>query len=175
MIVNLIGAPGAGKSTTRADTFRILKQNGVKCEECTEYAKDLVWEERALTLSSQPYIFSKQLRNMERVIGKVDVLITDSPLILNRYYTEKYRAGVYPDSFLNFVSDQFIRMGGITYLIERVHAYETIGRSQSQEQSDEVGLELVEMLDRFGITYKRLLGNNEAGPLIAADIMAHLG
>ena len=40
IVINLLGSPGAGKSTTAARLFYELKMKGVKCELITEYAKD---------------------------------------------------------------------------------------------------------------------------------------
>lgn len=44
LIVNLFGAPGAGKSTLAAYVFAKLKMAGVNAELVTEFAKDKTWE-----------------------------------------------------------------------------------------------------------------------------------
>lgn len=44
IVVNLFGAPGAGKSTGAAYIFALLKMAGVEAELVTEFAKDKVWE-----------------------------------------------------------------------------------------------------------------------------------
>lgn len=44
IVINLFGAPGAGKSTLAADIFSKLKRRQVKCELITEFAKDCVYE-----------------------------------------------------------------------------------------------------------------------------------
>ena len=46
LCVNLFGGPGIGKSTTAAGVFNLLKLHGIETELITEFAKDLVWEER---------------------------------------------------------------------------------------------------------------------------------
>ena len=43
MVVNLFGAPGAGKSTGAAYIFAILKMHGIDAELVTEFAKDKLW------------------------------------------------------------------------------------------------------------------------------------
>ena len=45
LVVNLFGAPGAGKSTGAAYIFSKLKMSGINVELVTEFAKDKVWEE----------------------------------------------------------------------------------------------------------------------------------
>ena len=66
VVVNLFGAPGAGKSTGAAYVFSKLKMLGVNAELVTEYAKDKVWEESDAVFKNQAYIFGKQYF---RIIG----------------------------------------------------------------------------------------------------------
>ena len=86
LIVNLYGAPGAGKSTGAAYIFSRLKMAGVNAELVTEFAKDKVWEESKAVFENQAYIFGKQYFRISRLEGKVDAIVTDSPLILSCYY-----------------------------------------------------------------------------------------
>lgn len=44
LVVNLYGAPCAGKSTAAAYIFSRLKMAGVNCELITEFAKDMVYD-----------------------------------------------------------------------------------------------------------------------------------
>ena len=86
IIVNLFGAPGAGKSTGAAYIFSKIKMAGVNAELVTEFAKDKVWEESKEVFNNQIYIFGKQSFKISRVMNKVDVIITDSPIILSSFY-----------------------------------------------------------------------------------------
>ena len=85
-VINLFGAPGSGKSTGAAYIFSQLKMMNINCELVTEYAKDLTWEKRELSLGCQEYIFGKQSFRMKRCRDKVDVIITDSPIPLGIFY-----------------------------------------------------------------------------------------
>ena len=78
-VINLFGGSGIGKSTLAAKLFSTLKEKGLECELVTEFAKDLVWEERKQALSCQPYVFGEQLRRQCIVGDKVDYIITHSP------------------------------------------------------------------------------------------------
>ena len=86
LIVNLYGAPGAGKSTGAAYVFSQLKMRGINAELVTEFAKDKVWEESKAVFQNQAYIFGKQYFRISRVQDKVDVVITDSPILLSPFY-----------------------------------------------------------------------------------------
>ena len=96
ILINIFGAPGCGKSTTRAEVFSRLKRLDINCEEVYETAKKFTWSERHIELKCQPYIFGKQLRDIEVLKNKVDFIITDSPLLLSKFYGEKYCGDEYP-------------------------------------------------------------------------------
>ena len=44
-VINLLGAPGAGKSTAAAGLFYRMKKEFLSVELVTEYAKDLIYPE----------------------------------------------------------------------------------------------------------------------------------
>ena len=92
LLINLYGAPGAGKSTGAAYIFTRLKMEGVNAELVTEFAKDKVWEESKAVFDNQAYIFGKQYFRISRLQDKVDVVVTDSPIILSCYYGRTIRS-----------------------------------------------------------------------------------
>jgi len=173
LIVNLYGSPSAGKSVTRADVFSRLKKAGVNCEEVVEYAKKLVWQRRGKSLSCQPYIFGKQLHEIEVLRNEVDVVITDSPLLLSRYYALRHNAEV-PQSFLDCVADIARSMNTMNYFITRSHPYQTQGRQQTEQESDQVSLELRAMLTDLNVELKELRSNETNAQIIADDVLAAL-
>lgn len=108
IIVNLFGAPSSGKSTTRAGIFHELKLLQVNCEEVYEYAKNLTWEQRFRTLECQPYVFGKQLYRIETLMDQVDVIITDSPVLLSAFYGRKLTGSRYSLHLWSAIEDTFI-------------------------------------------------------------------
>ena len=132
IVVNLCGAPGAGKSTGAAYIFSQLKMKGINCELITEFAKDKVWEGSRAAFENQLYLFANQYFRMTRCENKVDVIITDSPLLLNLIYnTDKERLG---DDFNNLVINLFNSYNNLNYFINRVEPYNPDGRLHTEEE-----------------------------------------
>jgi len=94
-VINLFGGPGSGKSTMATSVFALLKMHDVNCEYVSEYAKDLVWEGKDRLMNTDPlYIFSKQHLRQRKLENKVEIVITDSPLLMSLVY---YRDPIYID------------------------------------------------------------------------------
>lgn len=132
-VLNLLGGPGTGKSTTRAGLFFKMKLAGHKVEEVSEYAKDLTYEQSWLLLKNQQHVTGEQDRRQRRLIDKVDWAITDSPLPLGLIYA----AGTAFDNdhYRNSVWSAFDGYDNVNVLLERVKPYAAYGRSQDEDQA----------------------------------------
>lgn len=171
IVVNLFGAPGAGKSTGAAYIFAKLKMAGVNAELVTEFAKDKVWEESKEVFNNQAYIFGKQSFKMSRCRNKVDVIITDSPLPLSVLYNKD---STLTDNFNNTVLDVFNSYYNLTYFLTRVKPYNPKGRFQTEEESDALSSELKEMLAKYSIAYELRDGNEQGYDMIVEDVKKQL-
>ncbi len=85
--VNLMAGPGVGKSVLMSQLFAALKLQGVHCEMCPEYAKELVYEDRIDT-ADQLWILAEQHRRQARLQGRARVVVTDSSLHVSLAYVE---------------------------------------------------------------------------------------
>lgn len=121
LIINLFGAPGAGKSTGAAYVFSQLKAAGVNAELVTEFAKDKVWEGTKAVFENQAYIFGKQYFRISRLEGKVDVVITDSPILLSAFYNDNDH--VLGEEFDKLVSKVFDYYNRIDVFVHRVKPF----------------------------------------------------
>jgi hypothetical protein len=173
IVVNLYGGPGSGKSTTRADIFQRLKKNRINCEEVHEFAKKLTWQKRNMSLACQPYLFGKQLHETVTLEGQVDVVITDSPLLLCNIYARKTPT-VYPESFYQSMIDISDMMDTMDYFLDRAFEFDGNGRGQDETQADGIANEILTLLNEVGIPYTRLNGDENAGQRIVEDILARL-
>lgn len=168
-IINFVGGPGSGKSTQAAGLFYELKMRGRNVELALEYAKDLTWEERVQALTNQPYIFGKQYQRLHRLLGKVEAIITDSPIILAHWYTKDY-----PMSFKQAIVDIFNSMDNINYYVERVKKYDHNGRSQTEDEAKKIDMDLRELLDSSNIAYTTISGNREGLCALVDNVLSLL-
>jgi len=141
IVINLFGGPGAGKSTTAAGLFFLMKNDGIKVELVTEYAKDIVWAGRQKELDDQLYILAKQHHRIHNLMGKVDYIVTDSPILLSSVY-----GGFMPASFHMLVRDLFLNYNNRSVVIERVKPYAHFGRNQTEIEAKQLDKQVNNML-----------------------------
>lgn len=166
IIVNLFGGPSTGKSTLCAGLFTELKVRGIDCEMGREYVKDLVWEESFKKIQNQQYIFGKQHNILFRLNDKVDVVITDSPLLLSTVYYK----GNNPH-FADNVLWEFNNLNTLNYYLDRTFTYVENGRMQTAEQAKQVDEVCLNLLNEKNISYKRISPGLESLPEIVIDII----
>lgn len=148
VVINLFAGPGSGKSTTCAMIFAKLKLAGINCEMALEYAKDKVWENSLDVLDDQIYVFGKQIHRLNRLKGKVDVIITDSPILLSIIY-DKERNPILKD----LVLDQFSKFDNLNYYVTRDDTYNPKGRVQTLKESIDKDNEIKNLLNDNNIDY----------------------
>lgn len=162
-VINLLGGPGAGKSTFATMLFSKLKKMGISCEYVDEFAKALVWEGRNFALNDQLFVLANQNNNLLRVKGKVNVIITDSPVILSIYYNHVLPNDKrYNESYFNnLVLDCYGKFDNLTYYLERNFPYVKEGRYQTEEESIKVNEDLKKLLKENNIKYKKIACNED--------------
>lgn len=168
VVVNLFGEPGAGKSTGAAYIFSILKMRGINAELATEYAKEKVWEENTTVFNNQAYIFGKQFFKISRCEGKVDVIITDSPLPLSIIYN---RNANLTENFNQTVMDVFNSYNNINFLVRRIKPYNPSGRHQDEQGASEIKNDIRSMLHNRDIQYSNITGDIDGYNIAVENIM----
>ena len=168
LVINLIGGPGSGKSTCASGIFYELKKLGINCELSLEFAKDKVWEESYNVLSDQLYVFGKQYHKLFRLKDKVDVIITDSPLIISIHYNK-----MPSNHFNNLVVEQYHTFNNLMYFIKRGETYQSEGRMQTLEESEMIDSDIKNILHTYDIFYTELQ-NTEAVNYIVKQVIKTL-
>lgn len=164
-VINLFGGPGAGKSTTAAWVFALLKCRGLRVELVTEYAKALAWANRGEELTDQFYIYAKQHHRQHVLRGQIDFCVTDSPLLLPLLYNKTE-----PPSFRQYVLDNWHTYDNYNFFIERVKPYVQLGRWQDQEDADKLAQDTACLLMDLNIPVIASLDGDEA----AAQKIVHI-
>lgn len=165
-VINLFGAPCSSKSTTASGLFYKLKLAGCSVELVTEFAKELTYLERKKCLADQLYVTAQQNHRMYPLVGQVDFIITDSPILLGSMYLPKN----YPKSFMNFVLDVFKTYKNINYFLHRAIPYVQEGRNQNKSESDKIGVELFRFLTKNEIHFIELSGCAKAADVIYENL-----
>ena len=145
VVVNLFAGPGAGKSTCAWEIASKLKKLGYVAEYVSEYAKDLVWDERFDlldgTVEHQTMLLKEQKHRQDRLMGKVDFIVTDSPTILSTQYLKEDA----PDFVKNCI-DEYKSHNNFSIYIQRGKTYEQVGRIQTEEQARLLDEKIKDML-----------------------------
>jgi nicotinamide riboside kinase len=156
IVINYFGGPGSGKSTQAAGLFYLMKKAKYNVELVTEFAKDLVYEKNLKALSEQNYIFANQEYRLSRLKDSVDYVITDSPIILSNIYAKDY-----PHSFHIFCEEMFSRYNNVNIFINRNHEYSTDGRTQTENEAQEISLRIKNYLREFKIPFKNFTAGDD--------------
>lgn len=161
--INFFGGPGAGKSTTVPLVFGNMKKMGYSVELILEYIKQWAFEKRKIQGFDQLYIYAKQLRLEERVLREnVDLIITDSPLWLQCYYSSKYNFKAYNQLFeLNQLFDK--EYPSLNFFLKRHNGkYDPVGRFQTFDEAKKDDEKLKDYLDQNNISYIEVDNNVDA-------------
>ena len=154
IVVNFFAGPGCGKSTGASWLFSQLKLNGVDCEYVSEFAKDKVWENNGEVFKCEFYITGKQSFKVSRCFGKVDVIITDSPIAISMVYSES-------DKFKAAVLEEFNKYekNNMNILLKRTVPYDSNGRFQTEDEAKNIDDKIKNTLDESEIPYMIINGN----------------
>jgi len=174
-VINLIGAPGAGKTTASLDLAAHLKKRGYNVELVPEYARTCVWWDRHRELDDQLYISAKQHHRLFMLRGQVDVLVTDSPILLGAVYKPVWmnaggcaQAG---DHFEALLLAHEERYDNKYFLINRVHPFVPQGRLQSEKESDDIKEFLAGRLNQWDRKYTEVDGDEAASVKILDSLI----
>lgn len=151
-IINLYGGPGTGKSTSAAELYAILKRQGKNVELVREYVKDWAWEKRHISTYDQIYFLGKQSRRESMLYGKVDYVVTDSPVLMGAYYAQLF-CPLQVSEGVRTLTLAYYRQAAedghrhIHVFLKRSKPYVAAGRYQSEDEAKQVDVGVRRMLN----------------------------
>jgi hypothetical protein len=165
-VINLLGGPGAGKSTAAAGIYHQFKLMGADCELVREYIKNWAWKGTPIGPYDQFYITGKQSQYESILYGKVDYIITDSPIILGAIYDEYYSGkNVFLTTLMDFIDNA--QNNGVTYhyyLLRRYKPYHNEGRYQNEDEAKHIDGMIEDFMKRHKIDYTEVDMSDEHRP-----------
>ena len=158
-VINLYGGPGVGKSTSAAAIFYLLKSRGVNAELVREYVKEWAWEGRQIGPLDQFYFLGKQARKESLLYGKVEAIVTDSPVALCLFYAKQYCtpgvvAGIEAAVRAFYVEGISRGQKYFHVNLKRSKAYNPKGRFQTEEEAKALDQQIPELLHSLGFVYE---------------------
>lgn len=151
-IINIYGAPGAGKSTLAAQIYSELSKKGESVELVREVAKSYAWKGIKPTVFEQIFITTEQMLHESSLYGKVKYVVTDSPIDLGHFYCNYYHKS---NALINLEAYTSQAAEKRELINKPINLFVTVckpfyteqGRYSSYEESIEIEKELIECID----------------------------
>lgn len=158
-VINFFGGPSVGKTTIASELFGKMKSKNMSVEYVPEFAKELTWN-KSESLKDQLYVFGTQHQKIYGLLGKVDYIITDSPILLSIPYLkysdrgEKYKNSAdetWKEMFEDLIYEIFNKFDNINFYVERDKnkTFEKIGRNETLRQCKELDYVIYDMVQDF--------------------------
>lgn len=175
-VINFYGGPGSGKSTKAAGLYYKMNMAGFSVELNNEFAKECVWEDNVPMLKDQLFMLAHQHRKILRLVGKVDYVITDSPVMLSGIYRELYDGPLYSDLIDKLARECYDKYENINFMLDRPKKiFNQKGRAQTEEGSIDIDSAILEMFKNEKVPFFWLKGLEEDAVDIAYKYVAKKG
>ena len=153
LVISAFGGPGSGKTVACMDICQQLKKRGYNAEYVSEVAKDYVYDENFEMLDGtaehQYEILQEQLKRVDRYIGKVDFVVTDSPILLNGIYNQQLTP-----EYARILLEIHGQYNNFVFFVNRDKTqFQQEGRIHDLQESMEKDLQIQNLLDDNKIYY----------------------
>lgn len=148
IVINAFGGPGSGKTTSCMNICAELKKQGFNAEYVQEYAKELVYDKNFEMLDGSPKhqfeILKEQVHRMDRLMGKTDFIVTDSPILLNTVYNQQLTP-----EYETMVSELSGQYQNFSFFMKRdENRFQTEGRIHDLQESKQKDREIKSLLKK---------------------------
>jgi hypothetical protein len=168
IVINLFGGPGIGKTTMAARLFVALKLLGLETANPEEHAKLALWKGRDGILDQQLIILGQSWETLHALVGNVDVVVMDSPLLL----CSSYAGSKEKLHFHQTVGDFHKRLPRVNILLTRPSdlTYSQRGRREDETQANTIDEKIKTTLDSFVEPFIEIQSNDQNAADIAHNI-----
>ena len=83
-------------------------------------------------------MLAHQHRKILRLVGKVDYVITDSPVLLSGIYRELYDGPMYSNLIDQLALECYNKYDNINFMLDRPNFFKQTGRAQDEEGSIDI-------------------------------------
>ena len=155
IVLNLLGQPSCGKTSTSAKLLAHLKELGIECEYCPEAAKTYLYDGKKINKYMQFGLFGSACTTQSRLFDSVDVIISDSSPVLAAFYEYFYNG----DNALSPACKEFYKKAKedgikvLNFFLPRKKRYNPKARYQTEEEATNVAIKLKEWLTWEGYDY----------------------
>jgi len=159
-VINMLGGSGVGKSTLAAGLYYQMKLAHKNVELVREYVKLLAWQGIKPGQYDQVNIFGEQCKLEHSLYGKVEYIVTDSPIILAPIYEHFYHG----DSMTEEAAIKFLnksKSNGVEHInlvLNRGKDYDTEGRFQTLEEAQQVDSMVRNFLFKYNMPFIEIDG-----------------
>lgn len=166
-VINLYGGSGVGKSTVAALLFANMKMRGMNVELVREYVKLWAWGGRQIRPADQIYLLGKQSAYESALYGKVDFIVTDSPVLLAGAYAQWHsgKDGVYVSEAARAfysVSEKSHNVTYLNYLLGRDNEFDPRGRYETETEAKDFDGFLTSCLATYIGSYTAIYGSEQS-------------
>jgi hypothetical protein len=149
LVVNFFGPPNSGKSVAATSMFAQLKRKHIDAVLTTEFAHQMVVEERKTALADQIFIWANQNHRIFAANRHARVVVTDSPILLGAVYNDQDPA------LQQLILNQHNRYNNLNVVLELdpSYPYSMTGRVHSFSESVSIGNQIIELLQRHDLPY----------------------
>jgi hypothetical protein len=164
-VINFYGGPSAGKSTNGAKLFGYMKEKRMNVEFAPEFAKELTWRKNFADLDDQLFVLGTQNNRLYSLLGQVDYIVTDSPLLLSIHYMNvgwsKFQEGpavsLLHNNLVDLTLSTYAQYDNINFYVERGdREFVQAGRNQNEDESKQMDDDIFRLLSRHMIPFKRV-------------------
>jgi RecA/RadA recombinase len=179
IVVNFYAGPSAGKTIAAIDLCSELKKRGFYAELVTEVAKDEVLSGRRFNRFDQFYLFGAQSRCETELYGRVDIIVTDSPVPLNAAYGWNMSDDGYAETFLMMAKSHLAaqdreKIRRVDIWLQRMSHFQKEGRIHNQEESIEMDEKIREFLGECDILTVDFFAGKSSASEIADFVIGRL-